>query len=92
MGGAVTFFIAVNLDGTVKDAHLEQSTLGDRETEKCLIDVLRGQKWPRPIGGKVGEARNSMDLDPPDDVRPPIDWSPAEIEEGLKEVTEDLDA
>jgi hypothetical protein len=91
MGGAVTFYIAVNLDGSLKDVYLEQSTLGHRETEKCLTDVLRSQAWPRPVGGKVGEARNSMNLDPPADVRPPIDWAPDEIAEGLTQISEDLD-
>jgi hypothetical protein len=91
LGGEVNFLVAVNGEGKVEAAYLERSTLGDRETEKCLVGVLREQKWPKAVGGKVGEARNSLSFDPPSDVRPPIEWTPDDIRDGLGKVAGNLD-
>jgi hypothetical protein len=71
IGGTVSFYVKVDSDGRLSHAHLERSTLGDRDTEKCMLDVLRAQPWPKPVGGETGLARKSFDFDPPNDVRPP---------------------
>lgn len=73
LGGSVSFYLKIDGDGKLAHAHLEQSTLGDRDTEKCMIGVLKAKTWPRPVGGKSGLARKSFDFDPPNDVRPPSD-------------------
>lgn len=85
LGGAVAFFVEVNGDGEVSHAHLEQSTLGDRETEKCMLNALKAQSWPKPVGGKVGHARKSFDFDPPNDVRPPTEGDSAAMSAALEE-------
>jgi hypothetical protein len=74
IGGQVAFFVKIDQQGRVAHAHLEKSTLGDRETEKCMLDALRAAEWPAPVGGLVGLARKGFDFDPPNDVRPPTDW------------------
>ncbi len=74
IGGSVGFFVKVDAQGHVAHAHLEQSTLGDRETEKCMLQAISKRDWPAPQGGKTGLARKSFDFDPPNDVRPPTDW------------------
>ena len=51
LGGAVSFFLKINTAGKVDGAYLEKSTLGDRDTEKCMLDALRSKKWPKPVGG-----------------------------------------
>jgi hypothetical protein len=86
LGGSVSFFLKINLEGKVDHAHLERSTLGDRTTEKCMIDALRKRSWPKPVGGEHGLARKSFDFDPPNDVRPPTEWSSDEAEKGLEKV------
>jgi hypothetical protein len=91
MSGEVNFYVAVDRDGSVKHTYLEQSTLGDRQTEKCMLQVIRDQQWPKPVGGKVGEARNSLIFDAPDDVRPPVDWAPDEILDALEKVRGDVE-
>jgi len=91
MGGEVAFYVAVGKGGTIARAYLERSTIGDRDTEQCLVDVLRKQKWPAPVGGEVGEARNSLTFDPPADVRPPLDWSENDLGDGLGRVRKELD-
>jgi len=76
IGGQVAFFVKIDQHGKVAHAHLEKSSLGDRETEKCMLDALRAAEWPAPVGGLVGLARKGFDFDPPNDVRPPTDWDP----------------
>jgi len=75
LGGAVAFYVKVDSSGHASEAYLEQSTIGDRDTEKCMLDLLRAKKWPAPVGGQSGIAKKSFDFDPPNDVRPPLDWS-----------------
>lgn len=86
LGGSVSFFLKINLEGKVDHAHLERSTLGDRTTEKCMIDALSKRSWPKPVGGEHGLARKSFEFDPPNDVRPPTEWSSDEAEKGLQKV------
>ncbi len=90
LGGGVSFFLKINADGRVTHAHLEASTLGDRETEKCMLTALRNETWPKPVGGQTGLARKSFDFDPPNDVRPPTIWSSEELDEAIGELTPDL--
>src|SRR5947207_11482089 len=35
IGGHVKFFVRIALDGTAKWAYLSESTIGDRDTERC---------------------------------------------------------
>ncbi|MFO7179518.1 MAG: AgmX/PglI C-terminal domain-containing protein [Pseudomonadota bacterium] len=81
LGGSVGFFLKIDSDGRIAHAHLERSTLGDRDTERCMLSALRAKTWPKPIGGSTGLARKAFEFDPPKDVRPPTDWDPAEVQE-----------
>jgi hypothetical protein len=72
LAGNVKFFVRIGEDGGAKWAYLEESELGDRDTEKCLLDVVRGARWPKPDGGDA-EARYGMEL-PLQSTRPPTDW------------------
>jgi hypothetical protein len=83
IGGSVSFFIKVDGDGQLSHAHLERSTIGDRDTEKCMLDVLAKRPWPKPVGGESGFARKSFEFDPPNDVRPPADLSEDFVSEAL---------
>lgn len=91
LGGAVSFFVKVGTDGHVEHAHLEHSTLGDRETEKCMLDSLRAKSWPKPVGGEHGLARKSFDFDAPSDVRPPLEWDAERLKSGLKKISDKLE-
>ena len=71
LGGSVSFLVKIDTHGKVDHAHLEKSTIGDRDTEKCMLDSLRAKRWPKPVGGEHGLARKSFDFDPPNDVRAP---------------------
>jgi hypothetical protein len=81
LSGNVKFFLRIGEDGTAKWAYLEEGTdVGDRETERCLVDVVMGAQWPKPDGGDA-EARYSIEL--PAQGRPASDWSPDRIAAAL---------
>jgi hypothetical protein len=72
LAGAMKFFVRIGEDGKARWAYLEESEVGDRDTEKCLIDAVLGASWPKPDGGEA-EARYGMEL-PLQSTRPPTDW------------------
>jgi len=90
LGGSVSFFVKIDTSGKVDGAYLEKSTLGDRDTEKCMLDALRARKWPKPVGGEHGLARKSFDFDPPNDVRAPADYDEEHLNKGLGKISDKL--
>jgi hypothetical protein len=81
LSGNVKFFLRIGEDGSARYAYFEESDLGDRATEKCLLDAVRGARWPRPDGGDA-EARYDMEL-PLTATRPPNDWSSDKVASAL---------
>jgi hypothetical protein len=92
IGGSVSFFLKINGAGRVDGAYLEKSTLGDRETEKCMLRALSAKKWPKPVGGVHGLARKSFDFDPPNDVRAPASYDEEHLTKALEKVADKLAA
>jgi hypothetical protein len=90
LGGSVSFFLKIDSGGKVDHAHLEHSTLGDRATERCMLEALRAKSWPKPVGGEHGLARKSFSFDPPNDVREPTFWEERDAAPGLKKLGEDV--
>jgi len=86
LGGSVSFFVKIDSAGKVDGAYLEKSTLGDRDTEKCMLDALRSRKWPKPVGGEHGLARKSFEFDPPNDVRAPAAYDEDHLNKGLGKI------
>jgi hypothetical protein len=82
LSGDVKFFLRVAVDGSAKWVFLEQSTLGDRETERCMLDAIRGAHWPQPTGGEA-EVHKGLGFDAPGNVRPPFEWNPDRVAEAL---------
>jgi hypothetical protein len=73
LAGNVKFFLRIGEDGSAKWTYLENgSDVGDRDTERCLLDAVMGARWPRPDGGDA-EARYSIEL--PANGRAATDWS-----------------
>ncbi len=73
LAGDARFFLRIAQDGTVRWAYLEDATLGDRATEKCLLGVVSAARWPKPDGGEA-EVQKSIAFDV-GDARPPVPWS-----------------
>jgi len=81
LSGSVKFFVRIGEDGAARWTYLEGSELGDRETEKCLLDVVRDAQWPKPDGGDA-EARYGMEL-PLQSTRPASDWNSDKVAAAL---------
>ncbi|HEY3500381.1 MAG TPA: hypothetical protein VGK73_37070, partial [Polyangiaceae bacterium] len=90
LGGTVSFFLKIDSRGKVDQGYLEHSTIGDRATERCMLDALKAKSWPKPVGGEHGLARKSFEFDPPNDVRPPTFWTEDDAAPGLKKISSDL--
>jgi hypothetical protein len=81
LAGSVKFFVRIGADGQARWAYLEESELGDRTTEKCLVDAALGARWPKPDGGDA-EVRYALEL-PLQSTRPPTDWPPEKVTPAL---------
>jgi hypothetical protein len=75
LGGHVGIRLRVDRKGGVRWAFITESTLGDRETEKCVLDLARARTWPRPLGGE-GIAESSFDIDA---KRTPTVWTDKQV-------------
>jgi hypothetical protein len=64
LGGHLKIKLRIDSQGALKWAYLSESTLGDRDTEKCLLDAARAKSWPLPVGGD-GLAERTYDIDSP---------------------------
>lgn len=66
LGGRVSLRMRVDRAGSVRWAYLADSTLGDRDVERCVLDLVRSRTWPKPLSGE-GLAETSFDIEPADD-------------------------
>ncbi len=88
LAGDAKFFIRVGADGAAKWAYLEDSTIGDRATEKCVLQVVTSAHWPKPDGGEA-EVQKSISFDV-GDARPAVPWRSDKVSSVL--ATESSDA
>lgn len=92
LGGYSLFEVQIDPAGRATALFPKESTLGDRETESCMIEALSGQLWPKPVGGRKGIAARRFDFDPSGSVRPPEPWDQAQVTAALHAQAEALDA
>lgn len=73
VSGRVEFFFRIATDGRVRRVYPRASSVGDRETERCLLGVAQSARFHQPHGG---EAEFTWPIEYPvsDDVRPPVNW------------------
>ena len=89
LSGDVKFFVRIGHDGKARYAYFEETTLGDRVTEKCMLDVVLRGNWPQPEGGDEAEARKSYGFDP-GSVREPTQWTADKVSGTLSKHEGDL--
>ena len=90
--GDVKVFLRIDGNGRVKYGFFEDSTLGDRETEKCIMGIFNGTSWPKPDGGEA-EVRSGFGWGPGGE-REPTTWSSDKVTGALvdaKDVKKDVD-
>ncbi len=83
LAGEVRFELRIAKSGSVRWAYVKDSNLGDRETEECMLGVLKAASWPRPQGGE-GRAENTFNFEPGGDDRPPVAWTPEQLGKPFK--------
>ena len=79
LGGHMEMAFRIKTDGHVRWVYLRHSTVGDRDTERCILNVLSRIQFERPRSGEA-EFATPLDLDPPEDVRPPVEWATSRVE------------
>lgn len=82
LGGQVAFLVTVDRSGRTLAAQMERSDLGSYSVERCMLDILAKNHWPKPVGGHKGLARSGMEYDS-GAVRPPVQWEVSDIESTL---------
>ncbi len=89
--GDVKVFLRIDQGGKVRYGYFEDSTLGDRETEKCILGALSRASWPKPDGGEA-EVRSGFGWGPGGE-REPTAWSSDKVQGALadaKDVKKDV--
>ncbi|MEM6955589.1 MAG: AgmX/PglI C-terminal domain-containing protein [Myxococcota bacterium] len=76
-------------DGTVRWVYGRASTIGDRETERCLLDTASRVRFTRPSGGEA-EFAYPLDLDLVEDVRPPTFWDSSRVADAVESLGPDV--
>jgi len=84
IGGSFVISLRIDSAGKARWAHLAESTLGDRQTERCVLDVARETLWPQPLGGE-GLARRQFEVDAGVE---PVEWEPKKIKSAMARMIE----
>ena len=89
VAGHFEFAFGVNPRGRVATVVPASSSVGDRPTERCLLEVAADTRFPEPHGG-AAEFSWSVSFDPPEDVRPATVWPPSHVSEAVDEQSDSL--
>ena len=90
--GDVKVFLRIDGNGKMKYGYFEDTTLGDRETEKCILGVFSNASWPKPDGGEA-EVRSGFGWGPGGE-REPTSWPSDKVTTALvdaKDVRKQVD-
>lgn len=85
LGGEIKVFLRIGEDGQARYGYFEDTTLGERETETCMMHALMEAAWPKPRGGE-GEVKSSFGFDPPPGTPTPETWGSDSVTPQLVEV------
>jgi hypothetical protein len=93
LAGSVSFRVRVDHQGHPKEVHLKESTLGDFDMEKCLVDAVKAMDFPTPQGGQDGIANfDGVEFPANDEVRAPVEWSETDMGKSAKDARQALAA
>ena len=83
LSGHIGLRIRVGEDGAVRWAIPTASNLGDRATERCIVEAAAALRFEAPCGGEA-EVTYALDLDGGPDRRPATAWTPQRVEAALR--------
>lgn len=78
LSGTIEFAIQVKSTGEVTQVELNSSDVGDRQLERCFMDVIRAAQFPKPNGGDA-KVNYTMLLGPARKGREPEQWDPDRV-------------
>jgi len=82
LGGRIELAFRIDVQGNVLWVYPRSSTVGDRATERCLVETASRIHFSRPQGGEA-EFAYPLELDPPEDVRPAISWDGTRVADAV---------
>lgn len=85
IAGLIELYFRVKLDGSVRSVFPRGSTVGDRETERCILEIASRTRFPSPRGGGEAEFAWQFEVDPLQDVRPPVAWESERASSALRQ-------
>ena len=83
LAGRVELRLRVSEDGAVRWAIPTRSTLGDRDTERCMVEAASALRFEPPCGGEA-EVTTALDMEGGPDRRPATDWAAQRVEVALR--------
>lgn len=85
LGGRIVLAFRIRTDGSVLWVYPRESNIGDRETERCMLEVAANTQFSRPQGGEA-EFAYPLELDTAEDVRPPTFWDSSRVMSNVERV------
>jgi hypothetical protein len=73
LAGSIQLSFRVAVDGSVAAVFPIMSTMGDRDTERCALEVAKATRFPAPHGGEA-EFTWSFEVPLDSEIRPPVEW------------------
>lgn len=89
LSGGVTFEFRVTTTGTVASVYPRQSSMGDRATEQCMLEVAKATRFPVPRGGEA-EFGWSLEVPLDPEVRAPVAWTEAQARDAISQQAQTL--
>lgn len=80
LSGSLELSFRVAVDGSVASVFPTRSSMGDRATEQCSLDIAKGTRFPSPHGGEA-EFTWSFEVPLDGEIREPVSWGDAEASE-----------
>lgn len=71
LGGTIRMDFRIHVDGTVAWVFPDESNVGHRAVESCIVEVARTTRFSAPRGGEA-EFNWGFTIEAPDDVRTPV--------------------
>lgn len=92
VAGNIQLVLGIGRDGRPVHGFVEQSTLGEGQMERCMLEALSARSFPKPVGGKVGVVRTRFSFDLAKDARAPVSWPSAQAASALSGAADEIAA
>jgi hypothetical protein len=79
LAGRIEFGIHVTRNGEVSEVDLRASDVGDRELERCFVEIVRAIHFPPPHGGDANVSYTML-LGPAGKGREPEQWNAGRVQ------------